>query len=329
MLAFALRQSTGVTTALDVYAASLQAQSLCNFPQTTCASLPPLPPPGAQAPNKTAAALAGRCGEAFTAATAGLWTCQSSSSPLACMTVQQARCPCLQMRRAGQALAELNGQQKAVALGGSSKARYREAQVGAANECARRLENHSLAELQDEIAVLQQQLEVNQQVQEVAVSSVHLTAAAARADKRMCNSPPMCMHRWLMIACVCFTHASLPCHSLSSIPGRKSSDASLVPGGLKACCSHTLGLGKLRCWRHAGSQAHVFARLSNGNMPCNSRHTHCTLNSAPWHAFPSVCLPSYHSPALSETPSFPLAWSRRLCPAGSVCIFPEDVRLVA
>ncbi len=73
----------------------------------------------------------------------------------------------LQMRRAGQALAELNGQQKAVALGGSSKARYREAQVGAANECARRLESNSLSELQDQIAVLQQQLEIDQQVQEV------------------------------------------------------------------------------------------------------------------------------------------------------------------
>ncbi len=73
----------------------------------------------------------------------------------------------LQMRRAGQALAELNGQQKAVALGGSSKARYREAQVGAANECARRLESNSLSEVQDQIAVLQQQLEIDHQVQEV------------------------------------------------------------------------------------------------------------------------------------------------------------------
>ncbi|KAL0052349.1 hypothetical protein WJX82_000706 [Trebouxia sp. C0006] len=71
-----------------------------------------------------------------------------------------------QMRRAGQALAELNGQQKAVALGGSSKARYREAQVGAANECARRLESNSLSEVQDQIAVLQQQLEIDHQVQE-------------------------------------------------------------------------------------------------------------------------------------------------------------------
>lgn len=71
------------------------------------------------------------------------------------------------MRRASQALAELNQQQKAVALGGSSKARYREAQVGAANECARRLENCKLTDLQDQIAALQEQLQMDQQVQEV------------------------------------------------------------------------------------------------------------------------------------------------------------------
>ena len=71
------------------------------------------------------------------------------------------------MRRASQGLAELNQQQKAVALGGSSKARYREAQVGAANECARRLDNCQLSELQDQIAALQEQLEIDQQVQEV------------------------------------------------------------------------------------------------------------------------------------------------------------------
>lgn len=73
------------------------------------------------------------------------------------------------MRRAGQALSELNGQQKAVAIGGSSKARYREAQVGAANECVRRLENNSLSQLQDQIAALQQQVEIDQQVHEVAM----------------------------------------------------------------------------------------------------------------------------------------------------------------
>ena len=71
------------------------------------------------------------------------------------------------MRRASQALAELNQQQKAVALGGSSKARYREAQVGAANECTRRLENCKLSEVQDQIAALQEQLQIDQQVQEV------------------------------------------------------------------------------------------------------------------------------------------------------------------
>lgn len=74
---------------------------------------------------------------------------------------------CVQMRRASQALGELNQQQKAVALGGSSKARYRQAQVGAANECARRLENCMLTELQDQIAALQEQLEIDQQVHEV------------------------------------------------------------------------------------------------------------------------------------------------------------------
>ncbi len=74
------------------------------------------------------------------------------------------------MRRAGQALAELNGQQKAVALGGSSKARYREAQVGAANECACRLENSKLSQQQDQIAALQQQLEIDQQVHEVLMA---------------------------------------------------------------------------------------------------------------------------------------------------------------
>ena len=71
------------------------------------------------------------------------------------------------MRKASRALAELNQQQKAVALGGSSKARYREAQVGASNECARRLENSKLSELQDQIATLQEQLEIDQQVHEV------------------------------------------------------------------------------------------------------------------------------------------------------------------
>lgn len=71
------------------------------------------------------------------------------------------------MRRASQALAELNQQQKAVALGGSSKARYREAQVGAANECASRLDSCKLSELQDQIAALQEQLQIDQQVQEV------------------------------------------------------------------------------------------------------------------------------------------------------------------
>ncbi|KAL3157596.1 hypothetical protein ABBQ32_012046 [Trebouxia sp. C0010 RCD-2024] len=73
-----------------------------------------------------------------------------------------------EMRRASQALAELNQQQKAVALGGSSKARYRQAQVGAANECARRLENSMLSELQDQIAALQEQLEIDQQVHEAS-----------------------------------------------------------------------------------------------------------------------------------------------------------------
>ncbi len=93
----------------------------------------------------------------------------------------------LQMRRAGQALAELNGQQKAVALGGSSKARYREAQVGAANECARRLESNSLSELQDQIAVLQQQLEIDQQVQEVVHYSASNQLVAVSCKHSRCS----------------------------------------------------------------------------------------------------------------------------------------------
>ena len=81
---------------------------------------------------------------------------------------------CVQMRKASHALAELNQQQKAVALGGSSKARYRQAQVGAANECARRQESCMLSELQDQIAALQEQLEIDQQVHEVWRPSIGL-----------------------------------------------------------------------------------------------------------------------------------------------------------
>lgn len=73
----------------------------------------------------------------------------------------------LQVRKANQALAELAAQQKAVALGGSAKARYREAQVKSANECAHRLEVSSLEDLQQEIAAMQQQLEIDEQVHEV------------------------------------------------------------------------------------------------------------------------------------------------------------------
>lgn len=173
------------------------------------------------------------------------------------------------MRRAGQALAELNGQQKAVALGGSSKARYREAQVGAANECARRLENHSLAELQDEIAVLQQQLEVNQQVHEVAVSFVHLMSEAAVADNLMLDSPPMCTHGRLLIE---HTHASLPCHSLSSIPGCTTIRWCFTCAWrLCSMLQSHFGLGQLWCWHHVGSQAHISAKLlSKVNVPCES-----------------------------------------------------------
>ena len=68
-------------------------------------------------------------------------------------------CCAVQMRRASQALAELNAQQKSVAVGGSSRARYREAQVGAANQCTRRLKADSLVELQDQIAALTEQLD--------------------------------------------------------------------------------------------------------------------------------------------------------------------------
>lgn len=106
----------------------------------------------------------------------------------------------VQMRRASQALAELNQQQKAVALGGSSKARYREAQVGAANECARRLESCKLSELQDQIAVLQEQLEIDQQVQMVCsilnppgreLPSPHLAPPPppARSKEQICVYP--------------------------------------------------------------------------------------------------------------------------------------------
>ena len=88
------------------------------------------------------------------------------------------------MRRASQALAELNQQQKAVALGGSSKARYREAQVGAANECARRLENCKLTELQDQIAALQEQLEIDQQVHEVPFNALATSCKTALAQQQ-------------------------------------------------------------------------------------------------------------------------------------------------
>ena len=71
------------------------------------------------------------------------------------------------MKRAAQALAELNAQQKSVAVGGSSRARYREAQVTAANQCTRRLKAESLLDLQDQIAALTEQLEMDQQVHEV------------------------------------------------------------------------------------------------------------------------------------------------------------------
>ena len=77
------------------------------------------------------------------------------------------RCVAMQMRKANQALAELAAQQKAVALGGSAKARYREAQVNSANECLHRLELSSLEDLQQEIAAMQQQLEIDEQVHEV------------------------------------------------------------------------------------------------------------------------------------------------------------------
>ena len=227
-----------------------------------------LPPPVPK-PQTGSAALTGKCGLDFTAATAGVRTCQSSSSPFACTTVQNAHCPCLQMRRAGQALAELNGQQKAVALGGSSKARYREAQVGAANECARRLENHSLAELQDQIAVLQQQLEIDQQVHEVAVSSVHLMSEAVVAGKCMYDSPLMCMHGWLLIGCVCFTHSLLPCRSFFKRTWMHNHQVMLCL--CLAACSMLQSyfkLWQLWCWHHTGSQAHISARLfPTGLMP--------------------------------------------------------------
>lgn len=71
------------------------------------------------------------------------------------------------MRRANQELAELAAQQKAVALGGSAQARYQEAQVNAANQCLHRLELSGLEEVQHEMAALQQQLNIDQQVHEV------------------------------------------------------------------------------------------------------------------------------------------------------------------
>lgn len=77
----------------------------------------------------------------------------------------------LQMRKANQALVELAAQQKAVALGGSAKAQYREAQVTSANECLHRLELTSLEDLQQEIAAMQQQLEIDEQVHEVGCKS--------------------------------------------------------------------------------------------------------------------------------------------------------------
>lgn len=97
-------------------------------------------------------------------------------------------CVSVQMRRASQALAELNQQQKAVALGGSSKARYREAQVGAANECARRLENCKLSELQDQIAVLQEQLEIDQEVQMVCSVLIPLQRDSRTLPPPSCNT---------------------------------------------------------------------------------------------------------------------------------------------
>ena len=80
----------------------------------------------------------------------------------------------MQMRKANQALAELAAQQKAVALGASAKARYREAQVKSANECLHRLELSSLEDLQQEIAAMQQQLEIDEQVHEVAAPVIAL-----------------------------------------------------------------------------------------------------------------------------------------------------------
>ena len=79
------------------------------------------------------------------------------------------------MKRANQALAELNAQQKSVAVGGSSRARYREAQVGAANQCTCRLKADSLVELQDQIAALTEQLEMDQQVHEVSMHAFILS----------------------------------------------------------------------------------------------------------------------------------------------------------
>ena len=81
------------------------------------------------------------------------------------------------MRKANQGLADLAAQQKAVALGGSAKARYREAQVTSANECMHRLELSSLEDLQQEIAAMQQQLEIDEQVHEVCSVSALLGSA--------------------------------------------------------------------------------------------------------------------------------------------------------